>query len=216
MKGLDSNQQYFFSYVSPDSRVPKDHPLQPIRRMVGKAVEDLWRLFSDIYSHTGRPSVAPEQLFPALLLQVLYSIRSERLLMEKLDYNLLFRWFVGLSMDDPVWGHSSFSKNRERLLNTETERLFSHSIRCQAQAAGLLFDEHFSEDVTLLEAWASIKSFKPKDGSGPSDAGLGNNPEVDFRGASLKNSTYTSATDPDARLYKKAKGAEAKLAYMSH
>jgi transposase len=216
MRGLDSNQQHFFSYVSPDSRVPKDHPLRPIRRMVDKALEDLWRLFSDIYSHTGRPSIAPEQLFRALLLQVLYSIRSERLLMEQLDYNLLFRWFVGLSMDDPVWDHSSFSKNRERLLNTETARMFFQSIRSQAQAAELLSDEHFSVDGTLLEAWASMKSFKPKDGAGPSDAGSAKNPEVDFRGDSRKNSTHASVTDPDVRLYKKAKGAEAKLAYMGH
>jgi len=216
MRGPDSNQQHFFSYVSPDSRVPKDHPLRPIRRMVDKALEDLWRLFSDTYSHTGRPSIAPEQLFRALLLQVLYSIRSERLLMEQLDYNLLFRWFVGLSMDDPVWDHSSFSKNRERLLNTETARLFFQSIRSQAKAAELLSDEHFSVDGTLLEAWASMKSFKPKDGSGPSDVRCGKNPEVDFRGDIRKNSTHASVTDPDARLYKKAKGAQAKLAYMGH
>jgi len=216
MRGPDSNQQHFFSYVSPDSRVPKNHPLRPIRRMVDQALSELWSLFSDIYSHTGRPSVAPEQLFRALLLQVLYSIRSERLLMEQLDYNLLFRWFVGLSMDEPVWDHSSFSKNRERLLNTETSRLFFQSIRRQAQAAGLLSDEHFSVDGTLLEAWASMKSFKAKDGSGPSHAGSGKNPEVNFRGDSRKNSTHASVTDPDARLYKKAKGAEAKLAYMGH
>lgn len=216
MRGPDSNQQQFFSYVSPDSRVPRDHPLRPIRRMVDQALKELWSLFSDIYSHTGRPSIAPEQLFRALLLQVLYSIRSERLLMEQLDYNLLFRWFVGLAMDDPVWDHSSFSKNRERLLNTDTARLFFQSIRSQAKAAGILSDEHFSVDGTLLEAWASMKSFKPKDGSGPGDPGCGKNPEVDFRGASRKNSTHASVTDPDARLYKKARGAEAKLAYMGH
>lgn len=216
MRGTDSNQQRFFSYVSPDCRVPKDHPLRPIRRMVDQALKELWSLFSDIYSHTGRPSIAPEQLFRALLLQVLYSIRSERLLMEQLDYNLLFRWFVGLSMDDAVWDHSSFSKNRERLLNTESAQLFFQSIRSQAKAAGLLSDEHFSVDGTLLEAWASMKSFKPKDGSGPSGADCGRNPKVDFRGESRKNSTHASVTDPDARLYKKAKGAEAKLAYMGH
>jgi IS5 family transposase len=138
------------------------------------------------------------------------------LLMEQLDYNLLFRWFVGLSMDDPVWDHSSFSKNRERLLNTETARLFFQSIRSQAKAAGILSDEHFSVDGTLLEAWASMKSFKSKDGSGPSGADSGRSPEVDFRGESRKNRTHASVTDPDARLYKKAKGAEAKLAYMGH
>jgi len=214
MRGQDSNQQHFFSYVSPDARVPKDHPLRPIRRMVDQALKQLWGLFSDIYSHTGRPSIAPEQLFRALVLQVLYTIRSERLLMEQLDYNLLFRWFVGLSMDDPVWDHSSFSKNRDRLLNTETARRFFQSIRDQAQAAGLLSDEHFSVDGTLLEAWASMKSFKPKDGIGP-DCG-GKNPEVDFRGERRKNSTHASTTDGDARLCKKAPGAEAKLAYMGH
>jgi len=148
--------------------------------MVDQALNQLWRLFSDIYSHTGRPSIAPEQLFRALVLQVLYTIRSERLLMEQLDYNLLFRWFVGLSMDDPVWDHSSFSKNSDRLLNTETARRFFQPIRDQAQAAGLLPDEHFSVDGTLLEAWASMKSFKPKDGTGP-DCG-GKSPEVDFWG----------------------------------
>lgn len=210
----DSNKQHFFSYVSPDARVPKDHPLRPIRRMVDQALTDLWELFSDIYSHTGRPSIAPEQLFRALVLQVLYTIRSERLLMEQLDYNLLFRWFVGLSMDDPVWDHSTFSKNRDRLLNMESARRFFQSIRDQAQAAGLLSDEHFSVDGTLLEAWASMKSFKPKDGSGPSTGGK--NPEVDFRGDRRTNSTHSSQTDADARLYKKARGAQAKLSYMGH
>jgi transposase len=182
--------------------------------MVDQALKDLWELFSDIYSHTGRPSIAPEQLFRALVLQVLYTIRSERLLMEQLDYNLLFRWFVGLSMDDPVWDHSTFSKNRDRLLNTESARRFFQSIRDQAQAAGLLSDEHFSVDGTLLEAWASMKSFKPKDGSGPSTGGK--NPEVDFRGERRTNSTHASQTDADARLCKKARGAQAKLSYMGH
>jgi len=215
MRGPDSNQQHFFSYVSPDSRVPKDHPLRPIRRMVDKALEDLWRLFSDTYSHTGRPSIAPEQLFRALLLQVLYSIRSERLLMEQLDYNLLFRWFVGLSMDDPVWDHSSFSKNRERLLNTETARLFFQSIRSQAKAAELLSDEHFSVDGTLLEAWASMKSFVAKDGSGDPPSG-GRNGERDFHGEKRRNETHASTTEPEAKLYKKGKGKEAKLSYIGN
>jgi len=206
-RGTDSRQQHFFSYVSPESRVPKSHPLRPIRAMVDHALGALWKLFSELYSHTGRPSIVPEQLMRALLLQVLYSIRSERLLVEQLDYNLLFRWFVGLSMDDTVWDHSTFSKNRDRLLNTEVAKRFFQSIRDQAKGTGLLSDEHFSVDGTLPEAWASMKSFKPGDGSSGSAGGCARNPSVDFRGDDRKNSTHASTTDPDARLYKKrAKG----------
>ena len=164
MRGTDPRQEGMFSYVSPEARVPQDHPLRPIREMVNRALEELSRELEAMYSHTGRPSIAPEQLLRALLVQVLYSIRSERLLVEQLDYNLLFRWFVGLSMDDPVWDHSTFTKNRERLIGSDIAREFFAKILVQARDARLLSDEHFSVDGTLLEAWASMKSFRPKGG----------------------------------------------------
>ena len=169
------------------------------------------------YSTTGRPSIPPEQLLRALLLQVFYTIRSERLLMEQLDYNLLFRWFVGLSMDDSVWNHSTFSKNRDRLLNTEIATVFFKSIRDQAKQKDLMSDEHFTVDGTLLDAWASMKSFQPKNSDdGPGASGQGRNPTVDFHGQKRKNDTHASKTDSDARLYKKAKGQQARLCYMGH
>ena len=167
MRGSDPGQEGLFSYVSPEARVPKDHPLRPIRKMVNAALEGLTGEFKAMYSHTGRPSIAPEQLLRALPLQMLYSIRSERLLVEQLDYNLLFRWFVGLSMDDAVWDHSTFTKNRERLIGSEIARAFLAQVIFQAREARLLSHEHFSVDGTLLEAWASMKSFQPKDGDGP-------------------------------------------------
>jgi len=219
MRGQEKNQQTLFSYISPEQRVPKNHPLRSIRQMVDKALEEMHHCFSEQYSETGRPSIPPEQLLRALLLQIFYTIRSERLLMEQLHYNLLFRWFVGLSMDDPVWDHSTFSKNRERLLNSDMATRFFQSIRNQARQKKLLSDEHFTVDGTLLDAWASIKSFKPKDSDerpGPSEDNQGRNPTVDFRGQKRTNDTHASATDPDARLYKKAKGQPAKLCYMGH
>ena len=146
MRGDDRKQQALFSYVSPEARIPRDHPLRPIRKMVDGALKDLSPLLEEMYSHTGRPSIAPEQLLRALLLQILYSIRSERMLVEQLDYNLLFRWFVGLSMDDAIWDHSTFSKNRERLIDHEVASLFFESIRAQAEQSGLLSDEHFTVD----------------------------------------------------------------------
>ncbi len=173
--------------------------------------------FNDQYSKTGRPSIPPEQLLRALLLQIFYTIRSERLLMEQLDYNLLFRWFVGLSMDDQVWDHSTFSKNRDRLLNTDTATAFFQSVRDQARRQCLMSDEHFTVDGTLLEAWASMKSFQPKgNDDGPSDGRQGKNPTVNFRGQKRKNETHSSRTDPDSRLYKKTKGQQAKLCYTGH
>jgi transposase len=186
--------------------------------MVDEALRTLSPLFESVYSRIGRPSVAPEQLFRTLLLQVLYSIRSERMLIEQLDYNLLFRWFVGLSLDDPVWDHSTFSKNRERLIRSDAAVAFFQAIRAQAEAAGLLSDEHFSVDGTLIEAWASLKSFRPKgtDSSNTATGGGGRNPEVDFRGEKRTNDTHRSTTDPDARLYRKGKGKEAKLCYLGH
>lgn len=218
MRGQEKSQQSLFSYISPEQRVPKNHPLRPIRKMVDQALQDLHGEFSERYSSTGRPSIPPEQLLRALLLQVFYTIRSERLLMEQLHYNLLFRWFVGLSMDDPVWDHSTFSKNRDRLLNTEVTTLFFQAIRDQAREQGLMSDEHFTVDGTLLDAWASMKSFKSKDsdGNGFSNDGQGRNPSVDFRGQKRKNDTHASTSDPEARLYKKAEGQPSKLCYMGH
>jgi transposase len=215
MRGVDHQQQKMFSYISPESRVPRDHPLRPIKKMVQKALDDLSSDFSEMYSSTGRPSIAPEKLLKALLLQVLYSIRSERMLIEQLDYNLLFRWFVGLSVEAPVWDRTVFSKNRDRLIESEIGVSLLESIKAQADEAGLLSDEHFTVDGTLIEAWASMKSFKQKDGP-PSDPPSGKNPEVDFHGEKRCNETHASTTDPGCRLYKKSKGAEAKLCYLGH
>jgi transposase len=217
MRGEDHNQQAMFSYVSPEARVPKDHPLRPIRTMVDNVLNDLASLFREMYSHTGRPSIPPEQLLRASLLQVLYSIRSERMLVEQLDYNLLFRWFVGLSMDDRVWNHSTFSKNRDRLMQFEVATAFFQATKELAKRAGLMSKEHFTVDGTLIEAWASMKSFRPKDDQDqdPPETG-GRNPEVDFKGQQRKNDTHQSTTDPDARLLKKGKGKESKLCFMGH
>jgi len=200
----------------PEERVPQDHPLRPIKKMVNRALTELSVQFTSVYSCMGRPSIPPEMLLRATLLQILYSIRSERLLIEQLEYNILFRWFVGLSMDDPVWDHSVFSKNRERLLNTDVATAFFASVRQQAEEAQLLSDEHFSVDGTLIEAWASMKSFRPKDDAVPPTAGIGRNQEVDFHGQQRKNDTHESTTDPDARLYRKGKGKEARLSYMGN
>ncbi|MDI6813645.1 MAG: IS5 family transposase [Deltaproteobacteria bacterium] len=215
MRGNDVQQQAMFSYLSPGARVPQDHPLRPIRDMVNQALRELSGEFQAMYSREGRPSIPPEKLLRALLLQILYTIRSARLLMEQLDYNLLFRWFVGLSMDDKVWDHSVFSKNQERFLDSDLAAAFFGRILKQAAAAGLLSDEHFSVDGTLIEAWASLKSFRPKDAPPPSGGG-GRNPEVDFHGEKRLNRTHASTTDPEARLFKKSKGKEAKLCFMGH
>jgi transposase len=216
MRGKETTQQSFFSYIMPENRIPHDHPLRPIKQMVNKALIELSMHFSRIYASMGRPSIPPEMLLRATLLQILYSIRSERLLMEQLDYNILFRWFVGLSMDDAVWDHSVFSKNRERLLNTDVAAAFFASVRQQAEAAQLLSDEHFTVDGTLIEAWASLKSFRPKDDGDLPNAQKNRNPEVNFHGQQRKNETHESKTDPDARLYRKGKGKEARLSYMGH
>jgi transposase len=215
MRGDDIHQDAMFSYLSPEARVPKDHPLRPLRQMVNQALRELSQDFQAMYSREGRPSIPPEKLLRALLLQVLYTIRSERLLMEQLDYNLLFRWFVGLSMDDKVWNHSVFSKNRERFLASDLVAAFFRRIKEQAAAAGLLSDEHFTVDGTLIEAWASLKSFRPKD-TPPPDGGSGRNSEVDFHGERRRNQTHASTTDPEARLFRKGKGKEAKLCFMGH
>lgn len=217
MRGSDQQTGYMFSYVSPDARVPADHPLRPIRQMTDAVLARLSPRFDLLYSAIGRPSVPPEQLLRALLLQALYTVRSERLLMEQLQYNLLFRWFVGLSMDEEVWTPTVFTKNRDRLLDGDIAQAFFLEVRADAQAAGLLSDEHFTVDGTLLEAWASQKSFRPKEPADPPPADpTGRNPTVNFRGEVRTNDTHQSTTDPDARLYKKASGQEAKLAYLGH
>jgi len=217
MRGADDRSDFLFSYVSPEHRVPADHPLRPIRTMTDAALERLTDRFETMYSDMGRPSIPPEQLLRALLLQHLYSIRSERLLIEELDYNLLFRWFVGLGMDEPIWDHSTFSKNRDRLLAGDVATAFFDAVLTEARTHRLLSDEHFTVDGTLLEAWASHKSFRPKDDKnpgGPSDDP--GNPTVNFRGEQRNNETHQSTTDPDARLYKKGVGRPAQLAYLGN
>ena len=215
MRGDDVHQEAMFSYLSPEARVPQDHPLRPIRKMVNQALAELDGEFQAMYAREGRPSIPPEKLLRALLLQVFYTIRSARLLMEQLDYNLLFRWFVGFSMDDKVWDHSVFSKNQERFLDSDLAAAFFGRIKAQAATAGLLSDEHFTVDGTLIEAWASLKSFRPKDAP-PPEGGGGRNPGVDFHGEKRLNQTHASTTDPEARLFRKGKGKEAKLCFMGH
>jgi transposase len=215
MRGDDPRHESMFSYVTPEKRVRADHPLRPIRQMTDAALVRLSPRFDRLYSTTGRPSVPPEQLLRALLLQILYSIRSERLLMEELDYSVLYRWFVGLSMDDPVWDATSFTKNRDRLLEGDIADAFFAEVLAAITAEGLMSDEHFTVDGTLLEAWASHKSFRPKSGP-PTPPDDPKNPTVNFHGQQRRNETHQSTTDPDARLYKKAVGREAKLGYLAH
>ena len=216
MRGTDSQQAHLFSYMSPERRVPADHPLRSIRAMVDVALEQLSPRFEALYSHTGRPSVPPEKLLRALLLQVFYSVRSEALLMEQLDYNLLFRWFVGLNMDEGVWDATTFTKNRDRLLAGDIAQEFFTAIQDQARGHGLLSDEHFTVDGTLLEAWASQKSFQRKDDPTPPSDDDPGNPTVNFHGERRSNATHESTTDPEARLCRKGKGREAKLAYLGN
>ncbi|MCH6563493.1 MAG: IS5 family transposase [Myxococcales bacterium] len=216
MRGTDRTQSTMFSYVSPEARIPEDHPLRATREMTNRALARLDRKFRKLYSRTGRPSVPPEQLLRALLLQVLYSIRSERMLMEQLEYNLLFRWFVGLEMDDRVWDVTVFTKNRDRLLEGEIAESFLQAVLEQARAAGLLSDEHFTVDGTLIEAWAGQKSFRPKDEDGGSSSSGARSTARDFHGERRKNDTHASTTDPDARLLRKGRGKEAKLCFLGH
>ena len=211
MRGEDAKQEAMFSYVSPEQRVPADHPLRPIREMVDTILKEMSPRFARLYADVGRPSIAPERLLRALLLQIFHSVRSERLLMEQLNYNLLFRWFVGMEMDEAVWNHAVFSKNRDRLLNHEVAEAFF--ARVLKRARPYLSDEHFTVDGTLLEAWASQKSFRPKQEGEPP---TGTPREADFHGEQRSNETHQSTTDPDARLYKKSKGAEAKRSYLGH
>jgi transposase len=213
MRGEDIQQSELFSYGRLEERVPASHPLRPIRLMVDEALKQMSGRFDEIYGEEGRRSIPPERLLRALLLQILYSVRSERMLMEQLEYNLLFRWFVGLGMDDAVWAPTTFTKNRDRLLEGDIARAFFEDVVAQARGRRLLSAEHFTVDGTLLEAWAGQKSFKRKDHpSGPPDDP--GNPTVNFHGERRSNQTHQSTTDPDSRLAKKAKGHEAKLAYL--
>ncbi|BCH34916.1 DDE transposase [Mesorhizobium sp. L-8-10] len=221
MRGGDGQTGELFSYVDLEARVRRDHPLRRIRAIVNEALSALEREFAALYSPIGRPSIPPEKLLRAMLLQAFYSIRSERLLMERLEYDLLFRWFVGIGVDDAAWDHSVFSKNRDRLLEGDIAAKFLAAVLAQPKVKKLLSTDHFSVDGTLIEAWASMKSVKPKDGpSGghgepPADGG-GRNAEADFHGERRSNETHASTTDPDARLYRKGRGKEAKLCFMGH
>lgn len=207
MRGKDDQQGSVFSYVSAEDRIPQDHPLRAIRQTVDEVLRAMSSEFGALYAKGGRCSIPPERLFRALLLQLFYSIRSERMLVEQLNYSWLFRWFVGLDMDEPVWNHAVFSKNRERLLNSDTARSFFARVLDQAQ--GYLSDEHFTVDGTLIEAWASQKSFQKKDSSGNGDGG-------NFHGEERRNDTHASKTDPTAKLYKKGGGQEARMSYLGH
>jgi transposase len=211
MRGNDEQKQQpeIFTYLPLEERVPSDHPLRAIRKLADQVLEEMSPEFDKAYKAGGRPSIPPERLFRALLLQVFYSIRAERVLMEQLDFNLLYRWFVGLEIDDEVWNYSVFSKNRDRLLDQELAQKFFDQVK--RQAAGLMSNEHFTVDGTLIEAWASHKSFQKKEDGEP-----GPNPGQDFHGEKRSNETHESKTDPDARLYKKSYGKEAKLAYLGH
>src|SRR5437899_2359222 len=216
MRGHDDQAAHLFSYVAPEQRVPADHPLRAIRQMTDHILAKLSQKFAHMYSTIGRPSIPPEKLLRALLLQVLYTIRSERMLMEQLEYNLLFRWFVGLNVDDPVWDPTVFSKNRDRLLAADVAALFFLSVLDVAKEQDLVSDEHFTVDGTLLEAWASLKSFKKEGADDPPPPDDPGNPTVDFHGEPRTNATHASTTDPDALLARKGAGKEAKLSYSGH
>src|SRR5271170_5596397 len=216
MRGIDHQQSQMFSYLSPETRVRKDHPLRTIRVMVDEILAQLSRRFDSMYASAGRPSIPPEKLLRAQLLQMLYSIRSERLLMEELDYSVLYRWFVGMNLDDPVWDVTVFTKNRDRLLDGDVAREFLCAVVKQAQEKQLTSDEHFTVDGTLIEAWASLKSFPRKDQEPPAPPEDPGNPTVDFHGERRSNETHASTTDPDAHLARQGKGKEAHLSYQGN
>jgi len=215
MRGSDERTGSLFSYVDLEARVRGDHPLRVIRKITNAALRDLSEAFAALYKDFGRPSIAPEKLLRAMLLQAFYGIRSERQLMERLEFDLLFRWFVGLGVDDPVWDHSTFSKNRDRLLEGEIAAKFLLAVLAQPRVKRLLSSDHFSVDGTLIEAWASLKSFRRKDGSDDGQ-GPGRNGERNFHKEKRSNETHQSTTDPEARLYKKGDGQPAKLCYIGH
>lgn len=216
MRGADVTEPQLFSYRTLEERIPKKHPIRKLRVVVDALLGTMDQDLAKLYAQGGRPSIAPERLLRASLIQVLYSVRSERQLVEQLEYNLLYRWFVGLNEDEPVWDSSTFSANRERLLNEEVARAFFGRVVVLAQWRGLASDEHFSVDGTLIQAWASMKSFVPKDGGGQPPEGGGRNPTVDFKGEVRSNETHASTTDPEARLYKKSPGDKATLCFMGH
>lgn len=217
MRGFEDKSQALFTYVTPESFIPKDHPLRAIKKMADDALAGMDQLFDSIYASCGRSSIPPEKLLKAQLLMILYSIRSNRQLVQQIHYNFLFRWFLDIPLDEEVWDHSSFSKNNDRLIGSDVAAVFLSRIVEQAKRKHLLSKEHFTVDGTLIEAWASIKSFKPKDPTdGPPSAGGGKNDSVDFKGKKLSNETHGSDTDPDARLYRKGKTKEAKLCYQGH
>ncbi len=216
MRGADHQQSGMFSYISAEKRVPQDHPLRTIRAMLDAALRNMGPQFEAVYAKVGRPSIAPEKLLRALLLQVLYTVRSERMLMEQLNYNLLFRWFVGMNVDDAVWDVTVFTKNRERLLAADAAKSLFAEVLVQARSRNLLSTEHFTVDGTLIEAWAGHKSFKRKDGSDQQTPDDPRNPTVDFHGERRANDTHQSTTDPEARLARKGAGKEAKLSYAGH
>ncbi|OPY86254.1 MAG: Transposase DDE domain protein [Syntrophaceae bacterium PtaU1.Bin231] len=211
MRGMEDKRDALFIYLSPEDFVPADHPLRPIRKMVDQALESLSAEFDRMYSHTGRPSIPPERLRKALILQALYSIRSNRMLTEQIGYSILFRWFLGMALDEPMWDHSSFTQNQQRLIGSA---LFFERILDQARKKKLLSAEHFTVDGTLLDSWASLKSFKPRDGAPPT--GESRNPEVDFKGQRRSNETHASTTDPQAKLMRKGSGKEAKLGWLAN
>jgi transposase len=215
MRGSDGRSGALFSYVDLEARVPAGHPLRTIQAIVNEALGELSPTFTRLYAPLGRPSIPPEQLLRALLLQAFYSIRSERQLMERLDFDLLFRWFVGLGIDDQVWDHSTFSKNRDRLLEGDVAAAFLATLLDRPKVRRLLSSEHFSVDGSLIRAWASMKSFRPKDGDDVPPGG-GRNPSRDFRGERRSNATHGSSTDPDALLYRKGPGMEARLCFVGH
>lgn len=216
MRGSEEVQDAMFSYVSAEQRVPKDHPLRAIRKILNDVLERLSPQFDSMYASAGRPSIAPEKLLRALVLQALYTVRSERMLMEQLNYNLLFRWFVGLQLDDPIWDVTVFTKNRQRLLEADVAKVFLEAVVNEARNRRLLSSEHFTVDGTLIEAWAGQKSFKKKDSNKkenpPDDPG---NPTINFRGETRRNETHQSRTDPECRLYRKG-GQESLLSYLGH
>lgn len=214
MRGFDQSSDALFVYLSPESFVPKDHPLRPIRQMVDTALDKLSPIFSQMYSHTGRPSIPPERLLKAMLLQVLYSIPSNVKLVEQIHFNLLFRWFLGLGLDEQVWDNSSFTTNQERFIQTDIAAKFLAEVLEQAKRGKLLSRDHFSVDGTLIQAWASLKSFKPKDNDQEPPAGK--NPGRDFKGEKLTNDTHSSATDPEAKLYRKSLSQEPRLSFAAH
>jgi len=216
VRGADEQTGALFSYLSPEALVPKDHPLRAIRRLVNAALVQLSPQFEALYASGGRPSIAPERLLRALLLQAFYGVRSERQLMEQVTYNMLFRWFIGLSMDAPVWDVTVFTKNRERLLAGDVAVSFLQVTMADPAVKRLLSTEHFSVDGTLIDAWASMKSFRPKDGSDEPPPGAGRNAERNFRGERRSNETHASSTDPDARLYRKSNGQPSRLCFMGH